>query len=164
MFISWPIRQCRLSLSFIICIFSHTSQFFQAPHNTFFLWENTILVIGVCPYLVILYNWLIWRVLKLAFFFQKSIFPVFILASGAVRTTPSSCRHIFMRSLIWRWWAFAKKRQIKNHTKLTSYTVDSFAKVTQEWLQLAYITNWINYSTSLPRFFDFNFFSFLFWK
>ena len=50
----------------------------------------------------LLYNWLIWRVLKLAFSFQKSIFPVFILASGAVRTTPSSCRHIFMRSLIWR--------------------------------------------------------------
>ena len=71
----------------------------------------------------ILYNWLIWRVLKMAFFFQKRIFPVFILASGAVRTTPSSCRHIFMRSLIWRWWAFAKKRQIKNHAKLTSYTV-----------------------------------------
>ena len=45
--------------------------------------------------------WLIWRVLKLAFFFQKSIFPVFILASGAVRTTPSLCRHIFMRFLIW---------------------------------------------------------------
>ena len=45
----------------------------------------------------VLYNWLIWRVLKLAcFFFQKSIFPVFILASGAVRTTLSLCRHIFM--------------------------------------------------------------------
>ena len=71
----------------------------------------------------LLYNWLIWRVLKLAFFFQKSIFPVFILASGAVRTTPSSCRHIFMWSLIWRWRAFAKKRQIKNNAKLTSYTV-----------------------------------------
>ena len=28
-----------------------------------------------------------------------------------------------MRSLIWRWEAFAKKRQIKNHAKLTSYTV-----------------------------------------
>ena len=28
-----------------------------------------------------------------------------------------------MRSLIWRWWAFAKKRQIKDHAKLTSYTV-----------------------------------------
>ena len=56
-------------------------------------------------------------------FFQKRIFPVFILASGAVRTTPSLCRHICMRSLIWRWWAFAKKRQIKNHAKLTSYTV-----------------------------------------
>ena len=49
----------------------------------------------------ILYNWLIWCVLKLAFF-RKSIFPVFIFASGPVRTTPSSCRHIFMRSLIWR--------------------------------------------------------------
>ena len=72
--------------------------------------------------IMILYSWLIWRVLKLAFF-QKSIFPVFILASGTVRTTPSSCRHIFMRSLIWRWWAFVKKRQIKNHAKLTSYTV-----------------------------------------
>ena len=47
------------------------------------------------------YNCLIWHVLKCAFF-QKSIFPVFILASGAVRTTPSLCRHIFMRSLIWR--------------------------------------------------------------
>ena len=64
--------------------------------------------------------YLSWR-----FFFQKSIFPVFNLASGAVRTTPSLCRHIFMRSLIWRWWAFAKKRQIKNHAKLTSYTVCS---------------------------------------
>ena len=73
--------------------------------------------------ILVLYNWLIWRVLKLAFFFQKSIFPVFILASGAVRTTPYLCRHIFMRSLIWRWWAFAKIRQIKNHAKLTSYTV-----------------------------------------
>ena len=31
-----------------------------------------------------------------------------------------------MRSLIWRWWAFAKKRQIKNHAKLTSYTVLNF--------------------------------------
>ena len=30
----------------------------------------------------ILYNWLIWRVLKLAFFFQKSIFPVFIVWSS----------------------------------------------------------------------------------
>ena len=28
-----------------------------------------------------------------------------------------------MRSLIWRWWAFPPKRQIKNHAKLTSYTV-----------------------------------------
>ena len=56
-------------------------------------------------------------------FFQKNIFPVFILAPGAVRTMPSSCRHIFMRSFIWHWWAFAKKRQIKNHAKLTSYTV-----------------------------------------
>ena len=37
----------------------------------------------------ILYNWLIWRVLKLAFFFQKSILPVFILASGSVKTTLS---------------------------------------------------------------------------
>ena len=31
-----------------------------------------------------------------------------------------------MRSLIWRWWAFAKKRQIKSHAKLTSYTVVFF--------------------------------------
>ena len=30
-----------------------------------------------------------------------------------------------MRSLIWRWWGFAKKRQIKNHAELTSYTVVS---------------------------------------
>ena len=28
-----------------------------------------------------------------------------------------------MHSLIWRRWAFAKKRQIKDHAKLTSYTV-----------------------------------------
>ena len=40
----------------------------------------------------VLYNWLIWHVLKLAFF-QKDIFPVFNLASVAVRTTPSTCRH-----------------------------------------------------------------------
>ena len=88
----------------------------------------------------VLYNWLIWRVLKLAFFFQKSIFPVFILASGAVRTTPSLCRHIFMRSLIWRWWVFAKKRQIKNHAKLTSYTVYSLMEPCRErfWNSMKY--------------------------
>ena len=64
-------------------------------------------------------------------FFQKCIFPVFILASGAVRTTPSSCRHTFMRSLIWRWWAFAKIRQIKNHAKLTSLYSIMAEKVTK---------------------------------
>ena len=85
---------------------------------------------------ILLYNWLIWRVLKLAFFL-KGIFPVFILASGAVRTTPSLCRHTFMRSLIWRWWTFAKKRKIKNHAKLTSYTV------------FAIISNWYWYITFL---------------
>ena len=82
-----------------------------------------VLIISIVFVRPILYNWLIWRAVKLAFFFQKSIFPVFILASGAVRITSSLCRHIFMRSLIWPWWAFAKKRQIKNHAKLTSYTV-----------------------------------------
>ena len=30
--------------------------------------------------------------------------------------------YIFMRSFIWLWWAFAKKRQIKDHAKLISYT------------------------------------------
>ena len=41
----------------------------------------------------LLYNWLIWRVLKLAFFFQKENFPVFILASATVRTMPSISRY-----------------------------------------------------------------------
>ena len=92
----------------------------------------------------LLYSWLIWRVLKLAFFFQKRIFPVFILASRAVRTTPSLCRHIFMRSLIWRWWAFAKKRQIKNHAKLTSYTVLYFTHyTTSPWLTRPCSPEWI---------------------
>ena len=50
---------------------------------------------AVAYHILILYNWLIWRILKLAFFFQKSIFLVFILASGAVRTTLSLCKHIF---------------------------------------------------------------------
>ena len=35
---------------------------------------------------------------------------------------------IFMRSLIWGWWAFAKKRQIKNNSKLTSSTVHQYSK------------------------------------
>ena len=84
--------------------FKHTS-----PHTPIFaegpvpyLGQNLKVRLLYIYTLWILYNWLIWRVLKLAFFFQKSIFAVFILASGAVRTTPSLCRHIFMRSLIWR--------------------------------------------------------------
>ena len=58
--------------------------------------------------------YLSWRV-----FFQKSIFPVFILASGAVRTTPSSCRHFYAIFNL----ALMGIRQIKNHAKLTSYAV-----------------------------------------
>ena len=84
-------------------------------------------------------------------FFQKRIFPVFIMASGAVRTTPSLWRHIFMRSLIWCWWAFAKKRQIKkprqiNQLYSTIYSTillaryhGAFAlqgKILEVWLQL----------------------------
>ena len=46
---------------------------------------------------------------------------------AANRSSPSAPKrhynYIFMRSLIWRWWAFAKKCQIKDHAKLTSYTV-----------------------------------------
>ena len=72
---------------------------------------------------LVLYNWLIWRVLKLAFFFQKSIFPVFILASVAVRTTPSLSTYFYAIFNLAVMRAFAKKRQIKNHAKLTSYTV-----------------------------------------
>ena len=40
---------------------------------------------------LILYNWLNWRVLKLAFSFQKNNFPVFILASATVRK-----RHLYV--------------------------------------------------------------------
>ena len=100
--ISWFLRETRLAL----LEWLQTSWGLWSPVGSLPWWNSTF------DPSIILYNWLIWRVLKLAFF-SKSIFPVFSLASGAVRTTPSSCRHIFMRSLIWRWWAFAKNAKLK---------------------------------------------------
>ena len=74
--------------------------------------------------LKLLYYWLIWRVLKLAFSFSKKYFFLYLFW----RLEQSEQHHLwldifFMWSLIWRWRVFAKKRQIKNHAKLTSYTV-----------------------------------------
>ena len=59
-----------------------------------------------------------------------------------------------MRSLIWRWWAFAKKRQIKNHAKLTSYTVseqEPVDTVNSEKIALVYFFAFFFLEFSLGR-------------